>query len=208
MATPCKIKPDYRYPLLLLCSIGFFIIFAPQAQADGYLRVRKDGVIYYFFPTPVEKNVRLTDRQSQLTILRRAPLRKVPPQELTPVVQEAGRKYNVPPALIKAVIQVESNFNPGAVSPKGAQGLMQLMPATAADLQVADPYDIRENILAGTRYLSMLLHKFGHKLPHALAAYNAGPQRIDRHQGVPPIVETQDFVRNVCLHFLRYESEE
>lgn len=126
---------------------------------------------------------------------------------LQPIIQEASNYYNVPPALIKAVIRVESNFNPAALSPKGAQGLMQLMPATAADLQVANPYDIKENIFAGTRYLSLLLQKFNHKLPYALAAYNAGPQRVDRHQDVPPIAETQEFVRNVCLHFLRYEAE-
>jgi soluble lytic murein transglycosylase-like protein len=205
MAMPC-IKSGYSYPLLFLSLVGFFIFCASPAQAEGCLRVRKDGVIYYFFPRTVDKKARLTGRPSQ-TILKRAPLRRLPPQELTPVIQEASRKYSIPPSLIKAVIQVESNFNPGALSPKGAQGLMQLMPETAADLQVADPYDIQENILAGTRYLSLLLQKFGHKLPYALAAYNAGPQRIDRYQGVPPIAETQDFVRNVCLHFLRYEAK-
>lgn len=207
MAIPGKIKAAYSCLVLFLCLVDFLIFHATPVQAQDCLRVRKDGVIYYFFSRPVDKTARLAVRPSQAVTVQRPPLRKLPPQELAPVIQEASRKYSIPPALIKAVIQVESNFNAGALSPKGAQGLMQLMPKTAADLQVADPYDVQENILAGTRYLSLLLDKFGHKLPHALAAYNAGPQRIDRYQGVPPIAETQDFVRNVCLHFLRNEAE-
>ena len=119
----------------------------------------------------------------------------------------AGRNHQLPPALIKAVIQVESNFNPMATSPKGAQGLMQLMPGTAEDLQVSDAYDVQENISGGSRYLSYLLKKFGFNLPMALAAYNAGPGRVERCQGVPQIRETQRFVRDVCNNFLKYSGK-
>jgi soluble lytic murein transglycosylase-like protein len=102
---------------------------------------------------------------------------------------------------------VESNFNPAATSPKGAQGLMQLMPGTAEQLQVSNPYDIRENIAAGTRYLGMLLQKFDNNLALALAAYNAGPQRVEKCQTVPNIKETQGFVRDVCTNFFQYSKE-
>jgi hypothetical protein len=104
------------------------------------------------------------------------------------------------------VIRVESNFNPAATSPKGAQGLMQLMPGTAEQLQVSNPYDIRENIAAGTRYLGMLLQKFDNNLALALAAYNAGPQRVEKYQMVPNIKETQGFGRDVCTNFLQYSK--
>lgn len=139
-----------------------------------------------------------------MKIIRPPCRNKLSPQELDPLVHEASRQHNLPPSLIRAVIRVESNFNPAATSPKGAQGLMQLMPATAEQLQVSNPYDIRENIWAGTRYLKMLLQKFNNQLPLALAAYNAGPQRVQQSQGIPPIEETQGFVRDVCTNFLKY----
>jgi soluble lytic murein transglycosylase-like protein len=132
---------------------------------------------------------------------------KPTPHELEPVVQEASRYFNLPPSLIKALIQVKSNFVPTATSPKGAQGLMQLMPVTAEQLQVSNAYDVRENIWAGTRYLCMMLEKFGYRLPLALAAYNAGPHRVQQCQDIPPIKETQGFVRDVFANFLHYSQE-
>ncbi len=84
---------------------------------------------------------------------------------------------------------------------------MQLMPGTAEQLQVTNPYDIKENIWAGTRYLGMLLEKFNNNLPMALAAYNAGPERVRQYRDIPPIKETQGFVRDVCTNFLQYSGE-
>ena len=132
---------------------------------------------------------------------------KLSAQELEPWIKWASQNHNIPPALIKAVIRVESNFNPSAKSPKGAQGLMQLMPGTAKQLQVTDAYDIKENISGGTRYLGMLLQQFNGNLPLTLAAYNVGPQRVARCQGIPPIKETQGFVRDVCTNFLQYSGD-
>ena len=131
---------------------------------------------------------------------------KISSQEVEPWINWASQHHKLPASLIKAVIRVESNFNPGATSPKGAQGLMQLMPGTAEQLQVTNPYDIQENIEAGTRYLGFLLKKFNNNLPLALAAYNAGPQRVQKSQGVPPIKETQKFIRDVCSNFLEFSD--
>jgi len=180
----------------------------PLVQAQTYKRVYKNGVIYYYFSCR-EKGGKGQpySRSHGNRIIWPAASRKVSPLELEPVVQEASRHYNLPPTLIKALIKVESNFVPTATSPKGAQGLMQLMPGTAEDLQVKNVYDIRENIWAGTRYLYLMLVKFGYHLPLALAAYNAGPQRVERHQDIPPIKETQGFVRDVCVNFLQYSRE-
>jgi soluble lytic murein transglycosylase-like protein len=189
--------------------LSFLVIgYVPPASAEPFVRVCKDGVIYYYFanrPRNKPSVTRLARRnQSPYPVGRPRPA----PGELEPLIHEVSQQHDLPPSLIKAVIQVESNFNPGATSPKGAQGLMQLMPGTAGDLQVVNPYDAQENVSAGTRYLKMLLEKFNYRLPLALAAYNAGPKRVDRHQDVPPIRETRDFVRNVCENFVKYSGEQ
>lgn len=205
-------KFSHRWPLLgvvALISGGLLLGQVAAGRTEPYLRVHKNGVIYYYFSSRGEKK---TGPEASPTEKIRE-IRPVTPnkpaiQDLEEWIREASLQHRLPPSLIKAVIQVESNFNPDATSPKGAQGLMQLMPGTADGLQVANPYDPRENIAAGTRYLRLLLEKFDHRLPLALAAYNAGPQRVDQSLDVPPIKETQDFVHNVCVNFLKYTREQ
>lgn len=112
------------------------------------------------------------------------------------LVQEHSQKQSLRPELVRAVIQVESGFDPRATSPKGAMGLMQLMPDTARSLGVGNAYDPEENIRGGTAYLRQLLNKYGSE-QLALAAYNAGPGAVDKYDGVPPYRETKDYVRKV-----------
>jgi len=187
---------------------GAWLTLVSPVQAQSFKRVCKDGVVYYYFSNREKAGGIQSNIKSGGNKTSRPPgARKLSPQELEPAVQEASRHFNLPPSLIKAVIQVESNFVPTATSPKGAQGLMQLMPGTAEDLQVSNAYDVRENVLGGARYLRILLDKFGYRLPLALAAYNAGPQRVLKHQDIPPIKETEGFVRDVCVNFLQYSGE-
>lgn len=121
-------------------------------------------------------------------------------------IQLAASTYNVDPHLIKAVIKAESNFDHQAISHKGAQGLMQLMPGTASDLKVRNPFDPQENIFGGTNYLRQMLSRFGGNTALALAAYNAGPNRVEAERGVPAIPETQEYVRTVLSHYRSMSS--
>lgn len=114
-------------------------------------------------------------------------------------IQKYAAQYQVSAAVIKAVIAIESCYNQQAESPKGAQGLMQLIPETAERFGVADSMDSQQNIKGGTRYLAWLWKRFDGDLTKVLAAYNAGEGRVDRYKGIPPYRETQDYVRNVLL---------
>jgi soluble lytic murein transglycosylase len=116
------------------------------------------------------------------------------------LIQRIASEYSVDPALVRAIIRVESNFQPAAVSRKGAQGLMQLMPATADRFAVANAFDPAENIRGGVRYLRTLLDMFPGQLTLALAAYNAGENAVTRFKGVPPYPETRDYVNRVLKH--------
>ena len=123
------------------------------------------------------------------------------PMQMHPILvgylNEAALKFNVDPALVRAIAWQESRFNAEARSPKGAIGIMQLMPATAAQLGV-NPNDPRENIHGGVAYLAMMLTQFGGDVRLALAAYNAGPEAVRRYQGIPPFAETQAYVKSIA----------
>jgi soluble lytic murein transglycosylase-like protein len=123
---------------------------------------------------------------------------RLPPSAYEHLIDEAAERYKLDPDLIRAVINVESAFNPLAVSEAGAQGLMQLMPALAAELGVLNPFDPRENIMAGARYLGYLLDVHKGNIPLALASYNAGPAAVDRYNGVPPFEETRRYVKSIA----------
>jgi soluble lytic murein transglycosylase-like protein len=123
-------------------------------------------------------------------------------------IREAAALYRLPEAFIRAVIRVESDYNIGALSRVGAQGLMQLMPGTAARMGVRDAFDARQNILGGTRYLRILANGFRGDLILTIAAYNAGEGAVVRHRGVPPYAETQRYVQRVLGWYYRYLQEE
>ena len=125
------------------------------------------------------------------------------------IITSASEKFSIEPSLVKAVIKAESGFDHKAVSKKGAQGLMQLMPGTADEMEVDDPYNPEQNIFGGSRYLSKLMERYKNKenkLEHVLAAYNAGPEKVDEYKGVPPYKETKTFIKRVLGYYEEYKK--
>ncbi|MDD5712370.1 MAG: lytic transglycosylase domain-containing protein [Smithellaceae bacterium] len=176
-----------------------------SARADIYKFVDEEGVIH-LTNTPTESGPHY-----ELILKEKRIIINIDPQNVTkydPIIQKAAEKYQVDPALIKAVIKAESNFNHQAVSRVGARGLMQLMPATASSLQVVDSFHPEHNIEGGVRYLRYLLNLFNGNLPLALAAYNAGEGAVARYNySIPPYRETQNYVQRVLYLFGKYRTE-
>jgi len=126
--------------------------------------------------------------------------------DLNAVVNSASSQYHLDPDLVNSVIHAESGFNARAVSPKGARGLMQLMPSTASELGVKDAFDSEANVGGGSRYLRELLERYNFDLVKALAAYNAGPERVDHYNGVPPYYETRAYVARIVHDYNRKKT--
>ncbi len=121
-------------------------------------------------------------------------------------IREAASLYQLPESLVRAVIKQESDFNPYSVSVSGASGMMQLMPSTAQSMAVRDVFDARQNILGGTRFLRILANMFNGDLVLTIAAYNAGPNAVIRHAGIPPYEQTQNYVRQVLRYYYSFRA--
>jgi len=130
----------------------------------------------------------------------------VPPEQIDALVNQNADTWQVDPSLVKAIIANESGFNANATSPVGAQGLMQLMPATAQGVGVKDSYDPAQNVAGGTRYLKGLLDRFHGDIKLAVAAYNAGPGAVEKYGDVPPYAETKNYVQNVLGSYDKYRA--
>lgn len=166
-----------------------------MATADALRLVDGDGIVH-FTNVPADPRYRTMSGASGTG----AGWLRLPPRrwaEFADDIQQASQRHDVPATLIESVIRTESAFDPTAVSPKGAGGLMQLMPQTAAALGVTDRFDPRENIRGGVRHLRYLLDRYQGDVPMALAAYNAGEAAVDAHRGIPPFPETRAYVERV-----------
>jgi soluble lytic murein transglycosylase len=185
---------------------------APPARASGaaiYSFVDERGVMTFTnIPPPDQRCQVVTLRDPERVLLEPAHASGVPRSvRYDGLIGQAARRHQVQPALVKAVIAAESNFDPRAVSRKGARGLMQLMPETAADLGVEDPLLPEENLSGGVRYLRKMIDRYRGEMRLALAAYNAGPAAVDRYGGIPPYAETRDYVQRVMAYYQLYHGD-
>jgi len=201
---------------------GLIMSAATPAYADIYRCKRSDGTLHY-------TNIREQGRRCELVVRGS---KKSSPSASTHkkgsatttsggsrskdparysrydgLIDEAARLYQLPESFIRAVMRVESDFNPTVVSRAGAMGLMQLMPMTARSMGVSDPFDVRQNIHGGARYLRILANRFRGDLVLTVAAYNAGEGAVEKYNGIPPYKETQRYVRRVLKHYYAYRDE-
>lgn len=178
----------------VLAGVGTLVFWVPTAAAEIYQLIGPNGSISL-------TNVPSDHRYRRIDIESSRFHATISEQELEPVIRRHSSRHQLHPALVRAVIKAESDFDPRAVSRAGAIGLMQLMPQTAMRMDVRDMYDPDDNVGGGTKYLRLLLDRFHGNLPLALAAYNAGENAVDRYQALPPFDETRQYVRKVLRYY-------
>jgi soluble lytic murein transglycosylase-like protein len=179
--------------LFLLCCL------CPAHAGGIYKYVDRDGTIH-FTNVPTNSRYKLISEDPDTYAT-------VETARFDGLIKEIAYRYDVKPALVKAVIKAESGFDPNAVSKKGAQGLMQLMPETSNGLEVEDPFHPRDNINGGVKFLKQLMGRFNNDLTLTLAAYNAGPEAVAKYEDIPPYEETQHYVKKVLTYYDRYLRE-
>jgi len=181
--------------LLVLCNSGV-------TSAGGIYSFVDERGAWHFSNVPTDPRYGLASRSRHIS--PHVPRNYAKYEE---IISEAATHYGLDPDLISAIIQIESGWIPDARSSKGAIGLMQLMPETSSNLAVSNPFDPKANIRGGTKYLRQLIERFRGNLVLALAAYNAGPGKVERYKGIPPYPETRRYVRKVLNQWQEYRSD-
>ena len=194
-----------KHPGVILGIILVLLTYVVPVDADIYMYIDRSGVIHFTnVPTNSETDYRIFLKEKPRKALG-ADSGPYYEHDFDHYIAEASKKHGVSFPLVKAVIKAESDFNPRAISRKGALGLMQIMPENLERLQINDPFDPWENIMGGTRYLRMMLNRLNGKLPLSLAAYNAGPTAVDRYQSIPPFKETENYIEKVMMYYYSYK---
>ena len=186
----------------LIATALLVMLFPSAASADIYMFVDKEGVVHFTnVPTTTDSDYRVYIKESDQYASG-----LYSPDRYDRYIREASELYGLSYPLLKAIIRAESDFNPRAVSRKGAMGLMQLMPENVKRLKINDPFDPWENIMGGARYFRQMLDRFKGKLSLSLAAYNAGPTTVERYNNkIPPYKETENYVEKVMRFYYSYK---
>jgi len=190
---------DHRYLVILVVALVLFAA-VPFLYADIYMYVDKDGTTCFTNLVPS------TPRYHVIIKERKKNFRSRSTSRYDKHIKEASGIHGVSFPLLKAIMKAESDFNPKAVSKKGAKGLMQIMPSNFKALGIKDPFNPRENVMGGALYLRQMLDRFNGRIHLALAAYNAGPDRVVRSGGIPPIRETEDYVKRVMEYYRMFRK--
>lgn len=190
-------QPLKAHTLVLAAAI--LLLVCRPAVADIYRHIDENGVMHFTnAPTSGKFKLFMKERQRFISNLDN--------KKYDPIIAEAATRFDLEAPLLKAVIKAESDFDPNAVSHKGAKGLMQIMPQNYPMLNVSNPFDPHQSINAGARYLRDMMDRYKGKLGLTLAAYNAGPGAVDRHNGVPPYQETEEYIERVMRYYHRYKN--
>ena len=205
-----RIETPVCYITLCLLTQVLLIVLIPiqPILADIYRYEDEEGIIH-FTDAPTDRRFKIFMRDFKKDKLLRSRLRLpgiANPAEYEKIIRDSADKYGVSVSLVKAVIHAESGYDPNAVSPKGASGLMQLMPGTARSLKVSNSFDPKDNVEGGVKYLRFLLDTFRGDVSLALAAYNAGLNKVARFGGIPPYTETRTYVNRVLSYMQSYQA--
>jgi soluble lytic murein transglycosylase-like protein len=193
---------------LLALQSCLLVLTVIPVRADIY-RYEDDEGIVHFTDAPTDRRFKIFMRDLKKDRQLRTKLQlasSVNPAEYEQIISSSAAKYGVSASLIKAVIHAESGYNPNAVSRKGASGLMQLMPGTARSLKVSNSFDPKDNVEGGVKYLRFLLDTFRGDVSLAVAAYNAGLNKVARYGGIPPYNETRTYVNRVLSYMQSYQA--
>lgn len=192
----------FRFFFILTMVLGVAFVSIRIEQTTAHVMGRPAG-------GPHNEPFRFSEIKTDTTILYDVPFKFRQKKErlFHPIILQEANRYDVDPALVKAIIMAESGYNPRAVSKKGAKGLMQLMPSTAQDLGVEDIFNPEQNISGGVRYFKQLVNRFDGDVRLALAAYNAGSQKVRDHQGIPPYKSTHYYIEKVFKYYQKYKTQ-
>jgi soluble lytic murein transglycosylase len=186
---------------IFFLALFFSLVVALPVQADIYRYIDKNGVMHFTnTPTSSNQNYRIFVKEKTRVT------RWYSSEKYDELISDASERTGVAFPLLKAIIKAESDFDPYAVSKKGATGLMQIMPQNFKPLGIEDPFDPWQNINAGARYFKQMYDRFKGKLALSLAAYNAGPTAVDRYKTIPPYEETEEYVRRVMKYYYNYKN--
>ena len=189
---------------LIALTLAFMFLTSVCVYADIYMYIDADGIMHFTnAPTASDRDYRVYIREKSAY----RPSAFHSSDEYDELISQASKQYGVDNLLVKAIIKAESDFDPKAISKKGAMGLMQIMPQNFQHLDIENPFDPQENILGGTRYFKYLYDRFDGKLALSLAAYNAGPTAVDNYnKTIPPYRETEQYVERVLAYYRNYKN--